>query len=82
MQNHLPTELEPQNNSLITKVEKHQRGNSKPNRKKDGRGWRRLRRITNDELEKLFSTCAIRDVAPLNKLLAISSSNMIQVKIK
>ena len=32
--------------------EKHQRGNKKPNRNKDGSGWRRLRRIAIDEMEK------------------------------
>ena len=34
------------------KVDKHQIGNKKPNRNKDASGWRRLRRIANDELEK------------------------------
>ena len=37
----------------------------------DGKRWRRLTRITKDEHEKLrpnFSTCANRDVAPLNPL--------------
>ena len=49
-------------------IEKHQRGDNKPRRNKDGEGWRRLTRIANDELEKFrlnFSRCTNRDVAPL-----------------
>ena len=33
-------------------IEKYFRDNNKPQRNKDGEGWRRLTRIINDELEK------------------------------
>ena len=39
--------------------------NDKPLRKKDGEGWRRLTRITNDQLEKKNSRRKNRDVVPL-----------------
>ena len=42
----------PENNRKFTKVEKHQRDNNKPQRNKDGSGWRRLTRITNNKIEK------------------------------
>ena len=50
-------------------MKKHQRDNNKPKMNKDGKGWRRLTWITNDELEKFrltYSRCANRDVAPLS----------------
>jgi len=56
----------------FAKLEKHQRGNNKPRRKEDGLGWRRLTRITNDELEKFrlnFSRFTNRDVVPLSQKL-------------
>ena len=52
----------------FAKIEKHERGNNKPERNKDGEGWRRLTQITNDELEKPrlnFSRRVNRDAAPL-----------------
>ena len=58
---------------VFTKIENHQSGrdNNKPQRNKDGQGWKRLTRIINEELEKLrlsLSRCTNRDVTALNKL--------------
>ena len=55
---------------LFGKIEKHQNGKNKPKRNEDGKGWIRLTRIANDQLEKFrlnFSRCTNRDVAPLNE---------------
>jgi len=35
-------------------AEKHQRSDNKPKLNKDGYNWGRLRRITNDKLEKTY----------------------------
>ena len=35
-------------------IEKYFRDNNKPQRNKDGEGWRRLTRIINDELTKIL----------------------------
>ena len=50
-------------------MEKHQKDDNKPQRNKDGQGWRRLIRITNDELESFrlkLSRWVNRGMAPLN----------------
>jgi len=50
-------------------AEKHQRSDNKPKLNKDGYNWGRLRRITNDKLEKnmpIFSRSFACDVAPLS----------------
>ena len=37
----------------LIKIEQHEGYNNKPYRNKDGKEWKRLTRITNDELDKL-----------------------------
>ena len=69
MQNKLQLGRKPQNIDLFSKIDKHQNGKNKAKRNADGKGWRRLTRIANDELEEFrlnFSRCTNRNVAPLN----------------
>ena len=54
----------------LIKIEQHERYNNKPYRNKDGKEWKRLTRITNDELDKLrpkSSRCTNHDVVPLTR---------------
>jgi len=59
-------ERKPENNSLIPRTEKHQRGNDKPQR--NGQRWQKLTQIANDDFKNFrlnFSKCANSDLAPL-----------------
>ena len=61
-----PNGRKPKNSKLLK--QKSQRGNNKPQRNNDGKGWRRLTRIIDDELEKgglHFSRFANGNIDPL-----------------
>ena len=62
---------------MFTKIEKHQRNNNKPSRNKDGQRWRRLTRISNNELDK-FRLSFSRSTNP-SKMLCFESSPSIFV---